>query len=484
MPAASDDRSRSFHMTPAEFRRHGHELVEWVAAYMERVDDLPVRSRSAPGDVRGALPAHPPEAPEPFAAMLRDVDDVVLPGVTHWQSPAFFGYFPANASGPSILGDLLSAGLGVQGMLWSTSPAATELETQMMDWLAELLGLPAAFRSDGAGGGVIQDSASSSSLVAMVAARERATGAAGNRDGLAGGRRLTAYASSQAHSSIEKAARVAGIGSANLRVVDVDADTLAMRPDALDGAMAADAADGHVPFFVNATIGTTSTNAVDPVGAIGEVARRHGAWLHVDAAMSGSAAVCPDLRWINDGLETADSYVVDPHKWLFTNFDCSAFFVADRAALVSALSILPEYLRNTATEAGEVIDYRDWMIPLGRRFRALKLWFVLRWYGTEGLRHHVARHVRLAQDFATWVDAHPAYERTAPTPLNLVFLAHVGGDVDTQRVIDAVNDSGRAFVTHTRVHGRLTMRVSVGATWTERDHVERLQSLLSMYAEE
>jgi aromatic-L-amino-acid/L-tryptophan decarboxylase len=467
---------QSFHMTPDEFRQHGKELVDWVADYLERVEDFPVLSRSAPGSVRAALPAHPPERPEPFAAMLADVDDVVLPGVTHWQSPSFFAYFPANSSGPSVLGDLLSAGLGVQGMLWATSPAATELETQVLDWLAELLDLPPAFRSDGTGGGVIQDSASSSSLVALVAARERATGGESNRSGVRPG--LTAYASSQAHSSVEKAARIAGVGSADLRTVDVDPSTLAMDPAALEQAMAADAAAGRRPFLVVATVGTTGTTAMDPLREVGEVARRYGAWLHVDAAMSGSAAVCPELRWVHDGLELADSYVVDAHKWLFTNFDCSAFYVADREALVSALSIVPEYLRNTASESGDVIDYRDWMVPLGRRFRALKLWFVLRWYGAEGLRHHVREHVALAQGLAAWVDAEPSLERLVPTPLNLVTLAHVDGDEATQRLLDAVNASGRAYLTHTRVHGRLAVRVSVGGTWTEARHVEALQGLL------
>lgn len=472
----------SFHMTPEEFRRHGHELVDWVAGYMERVSELPVQSRVRPGDVRAALPRHPPETPEPFAAMLRDVDEIVLPGLTHWQSPRFFGYFPANASGPSVLGELLSAGLGVQGMLWATSPAATELETHVLDWLAELLGLPASFRSDGAGGGVIQDSASTSSLVALLAARERVTAGASNRDGVGAAPGLTAYATAQTHSSVEKAARIAGIGSANLRLVDVDESTLAMRPDALEAAISEDAAAGRRPFFVTATVGTTATNAIDPLRPIGEVARRHGAWLHVDAAMSGSAAVCPELRWINDGVEMADSYVVDAHKWLFTNFDCSAFYVADRSALTSALSILPDYLRNVASESGAVIDYRDWMVPLGRRFRALKLWFVLRWYGAEGLRHHVRRHVGLAQQFASWVDDSPAYERVTPAPLNLVCIAHVDGDDATQHVLDAVNASGAAFVTHARVHGRLVIRVSVGSTWTEQEHVDRLQDLLRDYA--
>lgn len=469
----------SFHMTPDEFRQHGRELVEWVAGYMERVGDMPVLPRVAPGDIRRALPTSAPLRPEPFSAMLHDVEEILLPGLTHWQSPNFFAYYPANSSGPSILGELLSAGLGVQGMLWATSPAATELETHILDWLVELLGLPDAFRSANAGGGVIQDSASSSTLVALLAARERTTGGSSNSEGIAPDPQLLAYASAHAHSSVEKSVRIAGIGSANLRVVEVDDGTLAMRPEALEASMASDAAAGGRPFFVVATVGTTGTNAMDPLRQIGEIARRHQAWLHVDAAMSGAAAVCPELRWLNDGVELADSYVVDAHKWLFTNFDCSAFFIADRAALIEALSILPEYLRNSATDSGAVIDYRDWMVPLGRRFRALKLWFVLRWYGAEGLRHHIRRHVELAQDFARWVDAEPAYVRVAPTPLNVVTLAHTAGDEATQRVLDSVNDSGNAFLTHTRVHGRLALRVSIGATWTESRHVEQLKKLLA-----
>jgi aromatic-L-amino-acid decarboxylase len=466
-------------MTPDELRTYGHAVVDWIADYLSRVDGYPVLAPVAPGEIRAALPEHPPERPERFEAMLADVERVVLPGITHWQSPNFFAYFPANSSGPSVLGELLSAGLGVQGMLWATSPAATELETHVMDWLVELLGLPAAFRSDATGGGVIQDSASSSSLVAMLAARERATGGRTNGAGLAGsGQRLTAYTSTQAHSSIEKAARIAGVGSDNLRLVDVDDRTLAMRPDELDRLMAADAAAGAVPFFVAATVGTTSTTAIDPLRAVGEVCRRYGAWLHVDAAHAGAAAICPELRWVNDGVELVDSYVFDAHKWLFTNFDCSAFFVADRRPLIAALSILPEYLRNAPTESGAVIDYRDWMVPLGRRFRALKLWFVLRWYGAEGLRHHVRRHVELARELAGWVEADPSFELVAPRTVNLVCFRHVGDDALNERLLAELNRSGAVYLTHTKVGGRFTLRMSVGSVNTEREHVERAWQLV------
>jgi aromatic-L-amino-acid decarboxylase len=459
----------SYHMTPDEFRRWGREAVDWIARYMERVEELPVLSQVAPGQVRAGLPPRPPEQGEPFDAVLRDLDDVLLPGITHWQSPSFFAYFPANASGPAMLAELLSAGLGVQGMLWSTSPACTELETHVMDWLVDLLALPERFRSTGEGGGVIQDSASSAALCALVAARERATGGQTNRTGV--DRPLAVYATSQTHSAVEKAVRIAGLGSSAVRMVDVDG-AYAMRPDDLARRIDADRAAGAVPCLAVATIGTTSSNAMDPVRAIGEVCARQGVWLHVDGAMSGTAAVCPELRFVNDGLELADSYCFNPHKWMFVNFDCSAFFVADRAALVGAMTILPEFLRNAATESGAVIDYRDWQVPLGRRFRALKLWATIRHYGAEGLRHHVREHVRLAAEFADWVRADDRFALAAPAPLNLVCFRHVGGDAVNQRILDRLNRSGRLFLTHTRLDGRLVLRMSIGATRTERRHVE------------
>jgi len=450
-------------MTPDEFRRHGHETIEWVARYMENVASYPVLSPVEPGDVRAALPPSPPEQGEPFEAVLGDLDRAILPGITHWQSPRFFAFFPGNASGPAILGELLSAGLGVQGMLWASSPGCTEVETLMLDWLVELLDLPAAFLSTGRGGGVIQDSASSATLCALLAARHRA----GTND-------LVVYTSNQAHSSVEKAARVAGLTEPP-RFVDVD-ESFAMRPEALAKAMAADS-DG-APSFVCATVGTTSSTALDPVPAITEVARQHGAWLHVDAAFAGSAAVCPELRFVNDGLEAADSYCFNPHKWLLTNFDCDCLWVADRSTLISALSVLPEYLRNAASESGAVIDYRDWQIPLGRRFRALKLMATLRWYGAEGLRSHIRSGVALAQELAGWVKADPDFELAAPVPLSLVCLRHVGGDEVNQRILDAVNRSGRAYLTHTRLDGRLTIRVAIGNPHTALADIRELWDLM------
>jgi aromatic-L-amino-acid decarboxylase len=460
----------SFHMTPDEFRRHGHAVIDWIADYYKRVESFLVLSRAEPGQIRASLPAGPPEKGESFEQMLADVEQIILPGITHWQSPNFFAFFPSNASGPAILGDLLSSGLGVQGMLWATSPACTELETQVLDWLAQMLELPGKFLSSGSGGGVIQDTASSASLCALLAARERATNFASNLRGCDG--KLVAYTSSQAHSSLEKAVQIAGLGRNNLRLIDVD-ETFAMRPSALTQQIERDRRAGLVPCFVCATVGTTSSNAIDPVPEIGRICREQNVWLHVDAAMSGTAALCPEFRHIHKGLDFADSYCFNPHKWMFTNFDCDCFYVADRAALIKTLSVLPEYLRNQATESGAVIDYRDWQIPLGRRFRSLKLWFVIRHYGVEGLRHHIRRHVELAQQFADWVRRDERFELAVPAPLNLVCFRHKGGDEINQALMDRLNHSGDLYLTHTRLDDRLTLRLCVGQTNTEFRHVER-----------
>ncbi|MEJ2369062.1 MAG: pyridoxal-dependent decarboxylase [Acidobacteriota bacterium] len=460
----------SRHMTPEEFRRLGRDVVDWIADYWERVESLPVLSRIEPGSIRASLPPDPPETGEPFDAVLADLDSKILPGVTHWQSPNFFAFFPANVSGPAVLGELVSAGLGVQGMLWATSPACTELETHVLDWVADMLALPRAFKSSGPGGGVIEDSASSAALCAMIAARERASNLATNRLGCDG--HLTAYVSNQAHSSLEKAARIAGIGSDNLRKVEVDG-SYAMRPGDLEKKILGDLDIGLIPFFVGATVGTTSSNGMDPLPEIGPICQEHHLWLHVDGAMSGTAAVCPEFRFIHEGLEAADSYCFNPHKWMFTNFDCDCFYVADRTALIHALSILPEYLRNKATESGAVIDYRDWQIPLGRRFRALKLWFVIRHYGVEGIRRHVREHVRLAQEFAGWIRESPDFELAVDPPLNLVCFRHLSGDEFNQRLMDELNASGALYLTHTRLDEKVALRMSIGQTFTEHRHVKK-----------
>ena len=374
--------------------------------------------------------------------MLRDLEKTLLPGITHWQSPNFFAFFPANSSGPSILGELLSAGLGVQGMLWATSPACTELEAHVLDWLVEMLDLPPHFASSNTGGGVIQDTASSASLCALLAARETITEFESNRSGTPVN--LVAYTSNQAHSSVEKAARIAGIGSDHLHLIEVD-ENFAMSAPALAKAIKKDRERGLLPFFVSTTSGTTSSNAFDPLDEIGPICRENDCWLHVDAAMSGTAALCPQFRHLFQGLEWADSYCFNPHKWMFVNFDCDCFYVKDRSRLIKTLSILPEYLRNAATQSGAVIDYRDWQVPLGRRFRALKLWMVIRHYGIEGLQHHVQEHVRLAGLFQDWVEAHPDLELAAPAPLNLVCFRHRGGDEITQNILNTVNATGRLY---------------------------------------
>ncbi len=466
-------------MTPEEFREAAHAAVDWVADYLGAVEQYPVLSKVTPGEIRARLPEAPPVKGESFDEILRDLNEVVLPGITHWQSPNFYSFFPANASGPAIIGDLVSSGLGVQGMLWATSPAATELETHVLDWLVELLALPASFKSSGRGGGVIQDTASSATLVALVAARESATGLATNQRGIQ--ERLTVYASAEAHSSVEKAVGISGIGRDNLRHVATD-ETLAMSPEALDRAIAEDREVGHVPCFVVATVGTTSSTAFDSVRAIGEVCRRHDIWLHVDAALAGNAAICPEFRWMHDGLEYANSYCFNPHKWLLTNFDCDCFFVADRDSLVRALTIVPEYLQNAASDSGAVIDYRDWQIPLGRRFRALKLWFVLRSYGVEGLQAHIRKGVALAEELSGWVGADDRFELAAPTTLNLVCFRHRSDDAFNLALLDAINGSGKAYLNRTRIDGRVALRMAIGGTYTERRHVEETWRLIGKLA--
>ncbi len=457
-------------MTPDEFRTHGHDLIDWIADYVGSVEQRPVASTVQPGDVRSALPEHPPVDVESFDSVMADIERVVVPGLTQWQHPGFFAYFPSNTSFSSILGELLSAGLGVQGMSWVTSPACTEVETLMLDWMHELLDLPERFRSTSEnGGGVIQGTASEATLVAILSARWRATEGSINHDGDTS--RLVAYATSQAHSSIEKGLRIAGIGTDRIRVVPHDA-AFAMRPDALAEMIATDRAAGLAPFFVCSTRGTTSSMAFDPTPDMGEICRRENVWLHVDAAMSGIAALAPEFRWVNDGLEFADSYCTNPHKWMGVNFDCDLYWTADRTALLGALSILPEYLRSEAAEAGAVIDYRDWQIPLGRRFRALKLWFAIRCDGVASFQEMIRRHVALTQELAGWVADDDRFDIAAPHPLNLLCLAVRAGDDATDRLIEAANATGEALFTRTVLDGRSVLRISIGARATERHHVE------------
>jgi len=467
-------------VTPDEFRTHGHALIDWISEYLEGVERYPVASSVAPGDIRAALPEHPPTAAEPFSDVLADLDRVVMPGITHWQHPSFFAYFPGNSSYPAILGELAAAGLGVQGMSWVTSPACTEVETLMMDWMQELLGLPAKFRSTSAtGGGVIQGSASEATLASILAARWRATGGAINTEG--GTTKLVAYATSQAHSSIEKGLRIAGIGTAQTRIVPHDS-SFAMRADEFQRMVSEDRAAGLTPFWVCCTLGTTSSMAFDPVAEVGAVAQREGVWVHVDAAMSGIASLAPEHRWVNDGLELTDSYCTNPHKWMGVNFDCDLFYTSDRASLLGALSILPEYLRSAAAQSGAAIDYRDWQIPLGRRFRALKLWFTIRAGGATDAVDMIRRHVAATQELAGWVAQDDRFELVAPHPLNLLCLRLKAGNEATDAMIVAANATGKALFTRTVLDGAVACRVSIGARGTETRHVQAGWKLLQQLA--
>lgn len=466
-------------MDSDDFRRHGHELVDWMADYMRDVAQLPVTPSVRPGDIFRLLPTSPPEDGEPFEQLFQDFKDIIVPGMTHWNHPGWFAYFPGNNSPPSVLAEMLTATLGAQCMSWATSPAATELEQVTMEWLRRMLRLPEGFT------GVIQDTASTATLVALLSARERATDYAAGHRGLAeSGARLTVYATSEAHSSIDKGVKLAGYGLEQLRRVPVD-DRYAMRPDALDRMIAADVQDGLIPACVVATVGTTSSTAVDPLESIGQVCRRRGVWLHVDAAYGGTAAIVPELRHLFDGVEHADSFVFNPHKWMLVNFDCSAYFVRDREALLRTFQVTPEYLR-TASDA-EVVNFRDWGIQLGRRFRALKLWFVIRSYGITGLQALVRRHVALAHELAGWIEASPAFELMAPAPLGLVcFRYHPPEiEVDDARLNELnaalmvrVNATGRVHLTHCTLAGRYVIRVVVGQRQTGREHVEEAWRLI------
>lgn len=446
-----------------------------VADYLASMADRTVQTTVEPGSVRAALPTVAPELPESWEAIFADVESVLVPALSNWQSPGWFAYFPATSAPPAIIGELLSAGFAQQGMLWATSPACTELETQVMDWLAQLCDLPAKFHSSGSGGGVIQDSASSGSLVALIAARERVRRAAPEVPL----ERMVAYTSSQTHSSVVKDARIAGYGC--IREVGVD-QVFATRPDALEAAIADDRSNGLVPAFVCATVGTTSSGAVDPVRSIATIAGREGLWCHVDAAWAGAVGILPEHRGLFDGLELVDSFLWNPHKWLMVNFDCTAFWIADRRELVDTFSIVPAYLRNDATARGDVIDYRDWQVPLGRRFRALKLWMTLRSFGAEALRTHLREHIDLATGLDTWLASDDRFEIVAPRSLALVCFAHRDGDAATQRLLDALNGTGRVFLGTTRLNDRLVIRVAIGSPYPVAGRVDELRELIDRFA--
>ena len=457
-------------MTPEEFRTHAHRLVDWMADYMSEVERFPVRAQTRPGDTASALPPAAPEAGEPMETVFADFERIVMPGMTHWQHPRFFAYFPANSSPPSVLAEMLTAALGAQCMLWQTSPAATEMETRMLDWLRQAIGLPEGFS------GVIQDSASSAILCALLTARERATGGEANERGLAeAGAVPVAYTSDQAHSATEKGAKIAGYGRNRVRLIETGRD-FTMKADALDAAIRRDKAAGLRPACIVASLGTTGVGAIDRLDEIGAVARAHDVFFHVDAAWAGSALICEEHRWMLRGVETVDSLVFNPHKWLLTNFDCSAHFVRDPDALVRTLSILPPFLQSREGDA--VIDYRDWSVPLGRRFRALKLWFVLRSYGLAGLRELIRQHIALAEWLEGEIATHPDFELMAPRSLALLNFRYAPAgasalDELNERLLHTINDEGRIYLTQNSVRGAYAIRVSIGQTGTGRIHVEQ-----------
>ncbi|RVU38430.1 aspartate aminotransferase family protein [Hwanghaeella grinnelliae] len=454
-----------------EFRKQAHRMVDWMADYMAGIESYPVRAQVKPGEIAAKLPDGPPAESESMDLIFEDFQRDIVPGVTHWQHPSFFAYFTANSSPPSVLAEMLTATLGAQCMLWQTSPAATEMETKVLDWLRQMTGLGEGFH------GVIQDSASSAILCAILTAREQATGWQGNKAGLKNVPKLTAYTSGETHSATEKGIKIAGMGSDNLRKLPVD-ENFAVIPEELERMIVEDKKAGMVPAIVVASIGATGVGAIDPLRAIGEICAKHGVFLHVDAAWAGSAWILPETRWMMDGMEYADSVVFNPHKWMFTNFDCSAHYVRDPDALVHTLTILPEFLKSR--EQGQVIDYRDWSVPLGRRFRALKLWFVIRSYGVEGLQEMIRAHIGYAEELEGWIEAAEDFELVAPRVLALTTFRYHPKGVDDEAELDRfnedlitkLNDSGKLYLTQTRVRGKYAIRFNIGQTWTERRHVE------------
>lgn len=470
-------------MTPEQFRAAGHELIDWIADYRTRIPELPVQAQVKPGAIKDQLPHHAPHAPQPFADVLADLERIVVPGLTQVQHPRYFGWFPSNASLSAVLGDLAASGLGALGITWQSAPALTEVEEVMMEWLRELTGLPATWK------GVIQDTASTACLVALLAARERATGYSEAGGGIQErDKPLTVYTTAHAHSSVVKAVALAGYGKANLRYVDVDTASYAMRPAALAAALERDAANGHQPAAIVATVGTTGTTAIDPVAQIVPLARQYGAWLHVDAAMAGSALLLPEMRWLADGVDGADSFAWNPHKWLGTVLDCALLYVADPDHLVRVMSTNPSYLRSAVD--GEVTQFKDWGIPLGRRFRALKLLFQLRLDGVEAIQARLRRDLANARWLAEQVEAAPGWRVLAPVTLQTVVLRHEppGHNADalnahTLAWADAVNESGLALVTPSLLDGMWTVRVSIGAEATTRADVAALWQTLRQTAE-
>jgi aromatic-L-amino-acid decarboxylase len=467
-------------MTTEEFRKHAHELVEWMAGYMDDIEKYPVKSPVKPGEVFNQLPDDPPVKPESFDSFMKDFENIIMPGITHWQSPNFFAYFPANTSPPSILAEMIVSTLSAQCMIWETSPAATELEEKMMIWLRDLIKLPKNFE------GVIQDTASTSTLAAILTAREKATDFHSNDEGAVNSVKLRVYCSEQAHSSVEKAVKISGIGRKNLVKIPVRKD-LTMDIQKLREAVESDKKDGFRPCCVIATLGTTGTTAVDPLKAIGKICAENGIWLHVDAAMGGTALILPEYQWMLDGREYIDSFVFNPHKWMFTNFDCSAYFVKHPGYLIKTFEILPEYLKTRTR--GKVNDYRDWGVPLGRRFRALKLWSVIRMYGVEGLQEKIRSHVKIARRLAEMVAKEHDFQILAPVTINVVCFRYKPKGIKeedlnkfNETLIHKLNDSGKVYLSHTVINGIYTIRMVTGQTNVTMEHVEKAWDLIKKTA--
>jgi aromatic-L-amino-acid decarboxylase len=465
-----------------EFNKYGHEVIDWITEYYRHIEDYPVKSLVSPGEIIRTLPTTPPVAGESMNVIMDDFKKKIIPGITHWQSPDFFAYFPANSSYPSMLAEFLMASLGAQCMSWETSPAATELEEQMMKWLIGMIGLPADWT------GVIQDTASTSTLASIICARERATGYAVNEAGFSPDKTFRIYCSGEAHSSIEKGAKIAGIGRQNIVKIKVDSN-LSMIPGDLEKQIQSDIAQGFTPLCIVAAIGTTGTTAIDPLLPIAEISQRYKLWLHIDAAHAGTALVLPEYRWMIKGIEMADSFVFNPHKWMFTNFDCSAYFVKDKETLIRTFEILPEYLKTT--EGHRVNNYRDWGIPLGRRFRALKLWFVIRSFGVQGIQDRVRKHIELARWFEMQVLQNPDFEIMTPRTMNVVCFRYHPAGVNSQDQLNSLNmnlkeklnTTGKIYLTHTKVNGSTTLRMVVAQTYVEKENVERAWSLIGKTVE-
>ena len=463
-------------MSPAEFREWGHHAIDWIADNMENPERHPVLSRVSPGSIRAQLPVAPPDDAEPMSAIFEDLEQIIVPGITHWNHPNFFAYFAITGSGPGIIGELLMAAFNVNAMLWRTSPAATELEEHVLDWLRQMLGLSEEFT------GVVYDTASISTFHALVAARQAIPGLDVSQEGMAGpGGRLRVYTSEHAHSSVEKAGLAIGLGREGVCKIGVD-EQFRMDVGVLEDAIKRDISDGWRPFCVSATVGTTSTTSIDPVGAIADVCQRHGLWLHVDAAYAGAAAILPEMSHILDGCDRADSFVMNPHKWMFTPIDFSAFYCRRPDVLKQAFSLTPEYLKTS--EGDTVTNYMDYGIQLGRRFRALKFWMVIRYFGVDGLRRRIREHIRLGQLFAGWIRESSDFELMAHPPFSTVCFRLKRDDASNQQLLDRVNASGKAFLSHTKLAGQLTLRFTVGNLRTEETHVRAAWHLLQSTAEE